>query len=376
MECTICFVPYTDNGPNVPVLITSCGHTFCRSCLTKMRDRNHCPQCRAVFPGNPLKLPRNLAVIGLIGTVNSSVEKSPHTPNLTRNHSGKLSLKDLREYKEDIDRQLDSEIEKREKAEQQRLHEISILKEKRNDISVKVNIISSEMPLLEEEVRCLELALVNARDCLAAKQHELQEFHTELKKVDSKIISKEQKIDPSPRSRTKDSKLDVGRGHNNFVDSSNDEVDAIIRDVNAFSLRRAWSEDTFRDEGKYEGMEDVKGTLSVRSEKSRNDRVGAMTVDHALGVDHRRRIAPTGCILVSGSNDNKMKVWDVDNSTLFATINAHAGYVYTIAWSPHGKLLASGSKDKTINIWNLAGQIAYYDVLFTGVHQFTRISIY
>lgn len=47
MECTVCFSPYSLEA--VPPLVLSCGHTFCKSCLSQLPRADSglaCPSCR------------------------------------------------------------------------------------------------------------------------------------------------------------------------------------------------------------------------------------------------------------------------------------------------------------------------------------------
>ncbi len=60
--------------------------------------------------------------------------------------------------------------------------------------------------------------------------------------------------------------------------------------------------------------------------------------------------SPDGQTLASGSNDNIVKLWYSRTGTNFV---GHSGYIASVAFHPDGKIIASGSSDKTIKIWNL-----------------------
>lgn len=61
-----------------------------------------------------------------------------------------------------------------------------------------------------------------------------------------------------------------------------------------------------------------------------------------------------GKILVSGSEDKTIKLWQIGTGFLFRTLTEHTGSVFALAISPDGKILASGSGDGTIKIWHLS----------------------
>jgi WD40 repeat protein len=58
-------------------------------------------------------------------------------------------------------------------------------------------------------------------------------------------------------------------------------------------------------------------------------------------------------ILASGSEDNTIKLWNVQTGECLATWEAHSLRVSSIAFSPDGKLLASVSLDQTLKIWDV-----------------------
>ncbi|XP_024836255.1 WD repeat, SAM and U-box domain-containing protein 1 isoform X3 [Bos taurus] len=58
-----------------------------------------------------------------------------------------------------------------------------------------------------------------------------------------------------------------------------------------------------------------------------------------------------GQMLVSGSVDKSVIVYDTNTENILHTLTQHTRYVTTCAFAPNILLLATGSMDKTVNIW-------------------------
>ena len=58
-------------------------------------------------------------------------------------------------------------------------------------------------------------------------------------------------------------------------------------------------------------------------------------------------------LLISGSRDRSIKLWNITNNTLLATLFEHQDSIISLALFPNEITLASGSCDFTIIIWNL-----------------------
>jgi WD40 repeat protein len=61
--------------------------------------------------------------------------------------------------------------------------------------------------------------------------------------------------------------------------------------------------------------------------------------------------SPDGKILVSGSYDKKVRLWDVTDRKEVAVFKGHSEGVTAVTFSPDGKAVASASVDKTVRVW-------------------------
>ncbi|MET0033628.1 MAG: WD40 repeat domain-containing protein, partial [Limnospira maxima] len=64
-------------------------------------------------------------------------------------------------------------------------------------------------------------------------------------------------------------------------------------------------------------------------------------------------IAPDGKRAVSASDDNTLKLWDLETGTELATLSGHSNWVRGVAIAPDGKRAVSASDDKTLKLWDL-----------------------
>ena len=57
-------------------------------------------------------------------------------------------------------------------------------------------------------------------------------------------------------------------------------------------------------------------------------------------------------MIVSGSEDYIINIWNVITGKLINTLVGHTDSVYSVAWSRKDKKIVSGSGDATVKIWN------------------------
>ncbi|HLO83496.1 MAG TPA: serine/threonine-protein kinase [Nostocaceae cyanobacterium] len=64
--------------------------------------------------------------------------------------------------------------------------------------------------------------------------------------------------------------------------------------------------------------------------------------------------SPDGQILATGSDDNTIKLWEVNTGQLISTLVGHSWSVVALAFTPDGETLISASWDQTIKLWRVS----------------------
>lgn len=58
-------------------------------------------------------------------------------------------------------------------------------------------------------------------------------------------------------------------------------------------------------------------------------------------------------MIISGSWDNTIKIWNFETGSEIATLSSHSDPVTSVVLSPDDKYIVSSSEDRSIKIWNL-----------------------
>ena len=77
-----------------------------------------------------------------------------------------------------------------------------------------------------------------------------------------------------------------------------------------------------------------------------------LTLKGHTGAVQSVAFSPDGKRIVSGSDDQTLKVWDATTGQETLTLKGHTGAVQSVAFSPDGKRIVSGSDDQTLKVWD------------------------
>ena len=66
--------------------------------------------------------------------------------------------------------------------------------------------------------------------------------------------------------------------------------------------------------------------------------------------------SPDGRTVVSGSDDNTLKLWSVSGGECLKTLQGHTEPVFSVTFSPNGRTVVSGSGDSTLKLWGAPSQ--------------------
>lgn len=82
--------------------------------------------------------------------------------------------------------------------------------------------------------------------------------------------------------------------------------------------------------------------------------------NHVVLVGHDKPVrsvafSPNGQLVVSGSEDNSIRVWDARGGAARKVLRGHGSAVRSCTFSPDGSLVLSGGEDQSVRVWNVEG---------------------
>ena len=69
-----------------------------------------------------------------------------------------------------------------------------------------------------------------------------------------------------------------------------------------------------------------------------------------------------GNLLMTGSSDKTVKLWDVDTGNCTQTLEGHKEEIFSCAFNYYGNTIITASKDNTCRIWKETGTKNFQEV--------------
>ena len=63
-------------------------------------------------------------------------------------------------------------------------------------------------------------------------------------------------------------------------------------------------------------------------------------------------VSLSGKLIVSGSYDKSVRVWDASTGDELKVLKGHRDFVTSVAFSPDGKQIVSGAEDFSVRVWD------------------------
>ena len=83
------------------------------------------------------------------------------------------------------------------------------------------------------------------------------------------------------------------------------------------------------------------------------------TISTGTSYGFSTAISPSNDKVAVGCSNGKMKIYNISNGTLDLNINAHQSWVTAVSYSPNGNYIVTGGNDDKVKIWDNAGKLLF-----------------
>ncbi len=351
MECKICLDSYNDLDQK-PKIITSCGHTFCESCLNQLRN---CPTCRREITGRVI----NYDILSLLDSNQIAIDPNElkkeieeYTKCLNAKNEEKLSTckEMLKQLRDKVNNETERKKEILTKKNHKLMNELDSIETKFNaDIISTQNEIQSESDAI--------LAKLNEQLLESIEMNKIKQQIIKMQKKIRLIIENLDKIDLTYTFKPNESDIKIGQIQSSTKMKQQQQEEEIKNNNNKSQMNNTLK--VLNGHSSYVSALTIltDGTLASGSWDTTirlwNHNNGLYNITRIL-TGHSAYIDSLTCLsdgtLVSGSGDKTIKLWNTSTGKIIKTLEGHTSYIWCLCPLPYNNL-ASGSGDKTIRIW-------------------------
>jgi WD40 repeat protein len=83
------------------------------------------------------------------------------------------------------------------------------------------------------------------------------------------------------------------------------------------------------------------------------------TINTGTSYGFSTAISPANDKVAVGCSNGKMKIYNIASGTLTSDVNAHPNWVTSVAYSPNGNIIVTGGDDNKVKIWSNTGTLLF-----------------